>query len=257
MTPGIRYALFGMVVGLLAPAGLLVYALATRRWFDPVSFSLALAAGGAIVFGAIGSLIGRRDEILRRRNSELAALTRKLAELSRTDPLTGIDNRRSFDDRLAMEMARTARYDVPCALVMIDLDRFKAVNDRHGHQAGDAVLRHVAALLEAEKRAGDMIARYGGEELAAILPHTAAADAAAWAERVRARLEREPTRWRDGVIAVTASFGVASAPPQQASAAALLEGSDRALYAAKQRGRNIVVANGTFHPDARPMRSAS
>jgi diguanylate cyclase (GGDEF)-like protein len=257
MRLAIRYALLGVLVGLLAPAGLLVYALATRRWFDPVSFSMALAAGGAIVFGAIGSMIGCRDEILLRRNSELAALSRKLAELSTTDALTGIDNRRSFDDRLAMEMARTQRYDVPCALVMIDLDRFKAVNDRHGHQAGDGVLRHVAALLEAEKRAGDMIARYGGEELAAILPHTAAADAAAWAERVRARLEGEPIRWRDGVIAVTASFGVASAPPRPASAAALIEGSDRALYAAKQRGGNVVVANGTIHPDARPMRRAS
>ena len=185
-----RYALFGVLVGLLAPAGLLVYALATRRWFDPVAFSAALAAGGTIVFGVIGSMIGRRDEILLRRNSELAALSGKLAELSTTDALTGIDNRRSFDERLAMEMARAQRYDVPCALVMIDLDRFKAVNDRHGHQAGDEVLRHVAALVNSERRSGDMVARYGGEELAAILPHTSAADAAAWAERVRTRLEK-------------------------------------------------------------------
>ncbi len=252
-----RYALFGVLVGLLAPAGLLVYALATRRWFDPVAFSAALAAGGTIVFGVIGSMIGRRDEILLRRNSELAALSGKLAELSTTDALTGIDNRRSFDERLAMEMARAQRYDIPCALVMIDLDRFKAVNDRHGHQAGDEVLRHVAALVNSERRSGDMVARYGGEELAAILSHTSAADAAAWAERVRTRLENEPTRWRDGVLPVTASFGVASAPPRAARAAALIEGSDHALYAAKQRGGNVVVANGTFHPDARSMRNAS
>ena len=257
MRLAIRYALIGVLVGLLAPAGLLAYALATRRWFDPVAFSAALAAGGAIVFGVIGSMIGRRDEILLRRNSELAALSGKLAELSTTDALTGIANRRSFDDRLAMEMARTRRYDVPCALVMIDLDRFKAVNDLHGHQAGDEVLRHVAALVDSEKRSGDMVARYGGEELAAILPHTAAPDAAAWAERVRTRLENEPTRWRDGVLPVTASFGIASAPPQVATAAALIEGADRALYAAKQSGRNVVVVNGTFRPDARPVRNAS
>jgi diguanylate cyclase (GGDEF)-like protein len=239
-----RYALFGVLVGMLAPTGLLAYALATRRGFESLWLAAALAAGGIIVFAIVGRMIGRRDELLLQRNDELVALSRELANLSTTDALTGLHNRRSFDDRLAMEMARTQRYDVPCALVMIDLDRFKAVNDRHGHPAGDEVLRHIAAVLDSEKRFGDMIARYGGEELAAILPHTAAADAAAWAERVRARLEGEPTRWRDGVISVTASFGVAAAPPQTASAAALIEGSDRALYAAKQRGGNAVEANG-------------
>jgi diguanylate cyclase (GGDEF)-like protein len=253
-----RYALFGMLVGFVAPGGLLIYGLVGRGGFDPVWFSALLAAGGMIVFAIVGSMIGRRDEMLLRRNSELAALSDTLAALSTTDALTGLDNRRSFDDRLAMEMARVARYGVPCALVMIDLDRFKAVNDHHGHQAGDDVLRHVAALLTAEKRTGDMIARYGGEELAAILPHTNAADAAAWAERARARFEGEPTRWRDGAIPVTASFGIASAPAHAASGSALIEGSDQALYLAKQRGGNaVVVADGTRQPDCRLIKRAS
>lgn len=196
--------------------------------------------------------------MLLRRNGELAALSGKLAALSTTDALTGLDNRRSFDDRLAMEIGRTERYDVPCALVMIDLDRFKAVNDQHGHQAGDEVLRHVAAVLNAERRLGDMVARYGGEELAAILPHTAAGDAAAWAERVRARFEAEPTRWRDGAIAVTASFGIAAAPAHAADVAGLVEGADRALYVAKQRGGNaVVVANGTRRPGWHLAKKAS
>ena len=246
-----------MLVGLIAPSGLLVYALTTRRGFDPVALSAVLALGGMIVFGVIGSMIGRRDDILHQRNAELTVLSGKLAELSTTDALTGIPNRRCFDERLAMEIGRTQRYDVPCALVMIDLDRFKAVNDIRGHQAGDEVLRHFGALLDAEKRSGDMVARYGGEELAAILPHTGAADAAAWAGRVRARFASEPTRWRDVAITVTASFGVASAPPRAASEAALIEASDRALYLAKQRGGNVVVvADGAQRPGT-PLRNVS
>jgi diguanylate cyclase (GGDEF)-like protein len=236
-----RYTLLGALVGLLAPAGLFAVAVVSGRAFDPLCLSVAFAGGGMAVFAIVGRVIGHRDEILLERNRELAALSKRLHELSTIDALTEIDNRRSFDDRLNVEMAQTRRYGVPCALVMIDLDHFKAVNDKQGHLAGDAVLRHVAALLESEKRSGDAIARYGGEELAAILPHTEAADAAAWAERIRARIEDEPTRWHDQALGVTASFGVASAPSQAGEAGELIEAADRALYLAKQRGGNTVV----------------
>jgi diguanylate cyclase (GGDEF)-like protein len=235
------YGLVGVLVGLVAPAALFVYGVATRQTFDPVWSSIALAAGGVVIFASLGRMIGRRDELLVARNTELAALSEQLRALSTTDGLTGLHNRRSFDERLAMELARTERYGAPCALVMIDLDRFKAANDRHGHQAGDEILRHVASILDAEKRVGDLVARYGGEELVAILPHTTAADAYVWAERARARLEREPTHHRGASLAMTASFGVAAAPPLEASPATLLEAADGALYAAKQRGRNTVV----------------
>jgi diguanylate cyclase (GGDEF)-like protein len=236
-----RYGLVGASVGLIAPGALLLYGLASGQMFDPIWSSVALAAGGTIIFAIVGRMIGRRDDILLARNRELAELSERLRELSTTDALTGLHNRRSFDDRLDMELARTRRYGAPCALVMIDLDRFKATNDRHGHQAGDQILRHVAALLAAECRAGDLVARYGGEELAAILPHTTAAEAFTWAERVRARLEREPARWQDAALGVTASFGVAAAPPNDEGPSALVGAADRALYAAKQRGRNTVV----------------
>jgi len=205
-----------------------------------------LAAGGALVFEIVGRAIGLRDEIRLARNPELAELTDQLRALSKTDGLTGIHNRRSFDERLDMEMARTQRYGAPCSLVMIDLDRFKRANDLHGHQAGDQILRHVAALLDAEKRAGDLVARYGGEELTAILPHTEAADPRKWAERLRARIEREPILWQGATVRVTASFGVAAAPPHDDSAAALVAAADGALYAAKQLGRNTVVVANSF-----------
>jgi diguanylate cyclase (GGDEF)-like protein len=238
-----RYGLSGVLVGLLAPAALLLYGVASRQMFDPIWTSVALAAGGTVVFATVGVMIGRRDEILMTRNRELAILSDQLRALSTTDALTGLHNRRSFDERLDMELARTQRYGAPCALVMIDLDRFKSANDRHGHQAGDEILRHVSAILTSEKRAGDLIARYGGEELVAILPHTTGAEAFVWAERVRARFEREPTRWRGTALPVTASFGVAAAPPLEESPAGLVDAADRALYAAKQGGRNTVVVS--------------
>jgi len=253
----VRYILVGVFVGLLAPATLLLYGLATRQAFDPIWSSVALAAGGVTIFATVGGMIGRRDEILLARNRELAMLSDQLRALSTIDALTGINNRRTFDERLEMELARTQRYGASCSLVMIDLDRFKLANDRHGHRAGDQILRHVARVLDAEKRSGDMIARYGGEELVAILPHTEAAAAYVWAERVRARIASERTRWRDTTLGITASFGVASAPPHDQSPAALVDAADRALYEAKRRGRNVVVvAKGPARADLPRARSA-
>jgi diguanylate cyclase (GGDEF)-like protein len=253
-----RYGLVGALVGLFAPTALLLYGLVTRQLFDPIWSSVVLAAGGTIIFATVGRMIGRRDELLLARNRELADLTERLRALSTTDGLTGIHNRRSFDERLRMELSRTERYGAPCALVMVDLDHFKQVNDRHGHQAGDAILRHVAELLDAESRGGDLVARYGGEELAAILPHTTAAEAYAWADRVRARIEREPTMWSGAPLTVTASFGVAAVPPGHESPSGFVGEADAALYAAKQRGRNtVVVARSNGHLRSVPRSSVA
>jgi diguanylate cyclase (GGDEF)-like protein len=235
-----RYALLGALAGLLAPAVLYGYTAVGHRTIDALWLAVLLAVAGVTIFSLLGGMVGQRDQILER--------------LAVTDALTGISNRRSFDERLAMEVERTKRYGVACALVMVDLDRFKALNDRFGHQAGDEVLRRVAGLFESEKRAGDMVARYGGEEFAAILPHTTVADAAAWAERLRTRLAHTRIEWGDAEdLRITASFGVAGTSSWTAASGWLIDGADRSLYEAKRRGGNVVATSPTAETSAKPV----
>ena len=189
-------------------------------------------------------MIGRRDDVLERRNQELRELSERLQGLSATDSLTGIANRRTFDERLAIEVARANRYRTPLSLVMVDLDHFKELNDRFGHPVGDEVLKRVAALVDRDKRLGDVVARYGGEEFAAILPHTEPRAAMVWAERLRQLIAGTEVRSEAGALNVTASFGIAGATSDRAEPAALIEEADQALYEAKRQGRNRVVAAG-------------
>jgi two-component system cell cycle response regulator len=243
-----HYALLGVLTGLVAPAGMFTYLLLAGSKFDPVELFVATAAGAVATLGAAGWMIGRRDDVLRRRNDELRALSRRLTALSVTDPLTGIANRRAFDERLAVEVARSTRYRVPLTLVMLDLDHFKQLNDRFGHLAGDEVLRAVAAVLDREKRAGDLVARFGGEEFAAILPHTGAAASLAWAERVRGSIAALAVSTAElSALTVTASFGVAECVPGEGPRR-VLDDADAALYRAKRGGRNRVVTAGLSAP---------
>ena len=222
-----RYTLLGALAGLLAPGALFLFATLSKRALDPFWLSVLLAAGGTTVFALLGRMIGLRDE--------------RLEDLSETDALTKVANRRAFDRRLSLELSRTKRYGMTSALVMIDLDHFKAINDHFGHRAGDEILRRLGGLLDSERRAGDLVARYGGEEFVAILPHTTIADATNWAERVRQYLAASRTAWKDADIAVTASFGVAGASSWSVSNEQLIEAADQALYEAKRRGGNVVV----------------
>src|SRR5688500_18705042 len=139
-----RYLLLGMLTGVLASAGLFLYALLQGRSFDPWEMFAMTAAGGMLALGVAGWMIGRRDDELEGRNEELRQLSERLLGLSSTDSLTGIANRRTFDERLAVEVARANRYGTPLSLVMIDLDHFKELNDRFGHPVGDEVLKRVA-----------------------------------------------------------------------------------------------------------------
>ncbi len=157
--------------------------------------------------------------------------------------LTGVANRRAFDIRLAEATTRAAS-GTPFALVMIDVDHFKRVNDRYGHPAGDAVLRWLGSTLRSAARQDDLVARYGGEEFVALLAGSRAAGAAAWAERVRVQVATGPAPVPSGV---TISAGVAAWLPGDGVADGVGR-ADAALYAAKAAGRDRVVVSAGSSP---------
>jgi diguanylate cyclase (GGDEF)-like protein len=160
-----------------------------------------------------------------------------------TDELTGLFNRRRFQEAMATEVERSKRFGQPVGLVLLDLDDFKAVNDTYGHQQGDLVLREVARVLRETSREIDEPARYGGEELAVVLPGTDLEGAYNLAERVRAGIEELalPLLDGDGALRVTASFGVATLPGSADDMRELVAAADEALYRAKRAGKNRTV----------------
>ncbi|MBK7584615.1 MAG: diguanylate cyclase [Myxococcales bacterium] len=172
-------------------------------------------------------------------------LLRKLHESSTIDVLTGACNRRHFDARLKAELSYARRHNADLAVVMLDIDHFKRVNDTHGHLTGDAVIRHVAALTRGQLRAEDLAARYGGEELVVLLRGTDVRGAVRVAERIRATIEVLPARVDGTTVMVTVSGGCAalSEPNAAADGADLVARADTRLYEAKQRGRNRVVGS--------------
>ena len=165
------------------------------------------------------------------------SLTGRLERLGVTDGLTGIYNRRFLDEMLPREVSRSQRSGAPLALLLIDIDRFKRFNDRHGHQAGDEALRGVARTLARHLRSIDFVARYGGEEFAVVLPGAGLEAALKTAERLRAAVQSAAIG--DGL---TVSVGVAALPEAAGDESSLVAVADTALYAAKEAGRNAVRA---------------
>jgi diguanylate cyclase len=157
--------------------------------------------------------------------------------MARTDALTGLANRRAFDEHLHMRLADWRRHEIPTSLVMIDVDHFKKFNDTHGHQAGDAVLRGVAKVLVDEMRDTDLVARLGGEEIAIVLPRTELLEATRVAERGRLAIADMSINYSGQSLRVSASFGVSKIVGGD-GAETLIRRADQALYAAKQNGRN-------------------
>lgn len=164
----------------------------------------------------------------------------KLSELASRDGLTGLYNRRHFDGKIAEEVSRAARYGRELSLLMVDIDHFKAVNDRYGHQKGDEVLAAVAETLRASLRGTDIVCRYGGEEIAVLLPETSADNAARIAELCRAKIEAATMNSLG--VGVTVSIGVSSYAAGD-TAELLVKAADGALYKAKEGGRNRVVSS--------------
>ncbi len=186
------------------------------------------------------------QDTLVQRNRDLEGKQQQLLALSRSDPLTGLFNRRYFEERLAVEFARADRYHTPLSCLMIDVDHFKAINDSYGHAFGDRVLRGIAKVAGQMLRDVDLLARYGGEELVALLPETGPRPALRVGERIRQaiaelRFEHHSVSGADSAVGCTVSIGVASFPiPTIESHEGLLRAADTSLYAAKWAGKNSV-----------------
>ena len=190
----------------------------------------------AVAFEAIGALATNAGTALANIKDH-----QEVERLSVTDPLTGVNNFRHLSTMLAREMERATRFGHPLGVLMLDIDRFKPVNDTHGHAAGDAVLRELARRLKESVREVDTVARYGGEEFALLLPETDLDGAERLAGRVLASIRSERFRLPDGTqLTITASMGVAGFPHHGVTASEVMSAADAALYRAKAGGRDRV-----------------
>ncbi|MBI4604489.1 MAG: GGDEF domain-containing protein [Planctomycetes bacterium] len=169
-----------------------------------------------------------------------------------TDGLTGLYNRGFFNSALAKEFGRAARYKRPLSLILMDLDHFKALNDAHGHTAGDRALREVGALLLRESRAQDLPCRYGGEEVALLMPETGLPGAAAHAQRLRVAVRDLSVQAGEAALRFTASFGVAAFEDWMREPDHLLRAADMALYRAKREGRDRVATHEGYGEESAP-----
>jgi diguanylate cyclase (GGDEF)-like protein len=240
VSAGLRLLVFGYALGAVS---YLLRALPVIVMPDLLGFGFSNAgllelgmilSFAVLILTSVGFLVVQKDR------AEHAA-----TKLAVTDPLTGVFNRRTFLELADKEIARTRRTSSALSLVILDLDHFKAVNDRHGHQAGDYVLKRFVEVTKLCLRQEDLLVRYGGEEFCVLLPNTNAEDAFALAERVRKAVEFGAFVWKSGRdethIPVTVSAGVAELDlPRLEEIGGLVSRADEALYAAKRAGRNRV-----------------
>lgn len=202
---------------------------------------------GGIVTVAVDGLVDRdeagnfkRTQCVLHNITARKHLEQELRHLASTDPLTGIANRRHFLEQMRMALSRHQRYDIPTALLMIDLDWFKRVNDSWGHAVGDEVLRHCANVMQASLRRLDLLGRLGGEEFAILLPDTEVGGAEEFAERLRLVVLEQAAPTQAGQIGITFSIGVTPFTRGDRNIDAVLARADQALYRAKENGRNRV-----------------
>jgi diguanylate cyclase (GGDEF)-like protein/PAS domain S-box-containing protein len=179
----------------------------------------------------------------KRSDERILELNGQLEELAMTDELTGIANRRAFFAVAERELHKSSRYSSPLSFLMMDIDHFKLVNDRHGHDAGDAVLRTVAKALKGQVRDVDVAARLGGEEFGILMPNTRLADALVSAERLRAAVSRETCAFRGLELRVTVSIGVSARAEAAGTLDSIMKAADKAMYRAKESGRDAVASD--------------
>ena len=201
-----------------------------------VTGSLLLSINALLIVFGVGVLVTMKNE----------KHAIELETLSWQDSLTGLGNRREFDDKFRTELSRANRQNLPLSLGLVDLDRFKHINDAWGHQVGDGVLQGVGKMLKASSREYDIACRIGGEEFALILPNTKSDDAAAIMERLRKQIESNDFLVEGERLNVTTSIGVASNQVNETDESDLFKLADEALYRAKKEGRNrVIVAYGS------------
>lgn len=197
----------------------------------------------AAVFSALDQMLKANNELQQRLDVAEKQLAVQAAEIkahesdARTDSLTGLANRRAFDDELRRRLSEWTRKGTPCTLALLDIDHFKKFNDTHGHQVGDQVLKHVAKVLTAQCRDMDLPCRYGGEEFGVIVPATEASKACVVAERIRVAIEESAIVCDGKKLKVTCSLGLAATMGSD-DGARLIRRADDALYASKNAGRN-------------------
>ena len=223
----------------------------TARKREMLQITLFVMLGGLVLASWLslriaGGVLASLDaaHVALRRQKEYAEL------LARTDALTGLANRRAFDEAAEQEVQRAVRYASPLALVMADLDHFKAINDAHGHHVGDKVLQHFAHILAESVRTIDLVGRWGGEEFVILMPGTELDEAVQAAERMRQAVIQSSPPLDDPAYAYTASFGVAAFSLEMPTMVSLLGRADTALYLAKKHGRNRVERSGRAVPPA-------
>jgi len=212
-----------------------------QRHREVLGIALVLAFCGLAISGWLSAHIAH--EVLDRLEAARREVERQRSHaltLARTDALTGLANRRAFDETAEHEIRRTQRYEESIALIITDIDHFKSINDTHGHHVGDEVLKHFARTLEKAVREIDLVGRWGGEEFVVLMPGTQLEAAVRAAERMRLAVAGAPSRHAGITFGYTASFGVTAYSAHRNSVDALLCAADQALYRAKRNGRNRV-----------------
>ncbi len=272
LSRGVKQAKYFVIAWLALVLGIWTYDLTLVGWLPANFYTIhARQIGSAIELILLASALAHRmrvlmqeserlereakeglqDKVIQRTQeldnamAELAEANRTLRDISYNDGLTGVKNRLYFDEYYQREWRRSFRTNSSLALIMLDIDRFKIINDRYGHLCGDKALQITAELISNTlKRPGDLVARYGGEEFIIVLPNTDARGAEYLAEAIRKKLENNVFTFKDHYINFTASIGYSAGAPSSSdiSPEGLIQSADKALYAAKNQGRNCVVA---------------